>query len=149
MKSPDSLTIELRMMAMEGEFRLEKEDILPDQGTIACPPAISLGQTRKKKQKGSTSDAVPCRSSHHAIEPADMALCLPDDNRMTFLEEFVDGDQGLEGLDFIGEDGLPAGKSTDGVGLEGIEGIHFHAGPKGVGGFMVPCVDDAAPNMLA
>lgn len=43
----------------------------------------------------------------------------------------MDGDEGFEGLDFIGEDGLD-----------------FQAGPERLRGLVIPSVDDTASNVL-
>lgn len=41
-----------------------------------------------------------------------MLLRFPHNNGMTFLENLVDCDEGLERLDLVGKDGLPATKHT-------------------------------------
>lgn len=41
-----------------------------------------------------------------------MLLRLPHNDGMTFLENLVDCDEGLERLDLVGKDGLPATKHT-------------------------------------
>lgn len=51
---------------------------------------------------------------------------------MAFLEHLVDGDKSLEGLDLVGQDRLD-----------------LEASPKGLGGLVIPGVDDAAPDMFA
>lgn len=51
---------------------------------------------------------------------------------MAFLQDLVNSDEGLEGLDLIGHDGLD-----------------LDAGPKGQGGSVIPCVNDASADMLA
>lgn len=55
-----------------------------------------------------TSDSVATDSAHQTINPSRVLLCLPHDRRVTLLQNLVDRDQGLERLDFVGEDGLPA-----------------------------------------
>lgn len=69
---------------------------------------------------------------------------------MTFLENLVDRDKSLEGLDFISENRL-AGRRPRQL-LPPIPGsldLHLHPGPEGLGRTVVPCVDDAASYMLS
>ena len=51
---------------------------------------------------------------------------------MPFLQHFVDSDEGFEGLDLVGEDGLD-----------------LHTCPEGLGGLVVPCIDNAASDMFS
>jgi hypothetical protein len=79
-----------------------------------------------------------------------MVLGLTNDDGMSFLEYLVDGDQGFECLDFVGQDRLPSKKiSRRSTVTGGSEVLHFHACPEGIRGLVVPCVDDAASNMFS
>jgi hypothetical protein len=54
---------------------------------------------------------------------------------VSFLKDFVYGDEGFEGLDFIGEDGLPVFESVspESVGEKDRGGsIHLHPRPEGL-----------------
>ncbi len=51
---------------------------------------------------------------------------------MALLQDFVNGDQSFESLDLVGEDRL-----------------NLHAGPEGLGGLVVPGIDDTASYMFA
>lgn len=48
------------------------------------------------------------RAPRQALEPAGVRLCLFQSDWMTFLEDFVDCDEGLERLNFVGKNWLPA-----------------------------------------
>jgi hypothetical protein len=48
------------------------------------------------------------RAPGQALEPARVRLCLLQSDWMTLLEDFVDCDEGLERLDFVGKNWLPA-----------------------------------------
>jgi hypothetical protein len=89
-------------------------------------------------------------ASSQALQPANIGLSLFEDNGMSFLQDFMDGDESLEGLDLVGEDGLTVNGGSEPKGSFDEAGrIHFHASPKGLGGLVVPCVDDAASNMFS
>jgi hypothetical protein len=67
---------------------------------------------------------------------------------VALLQDFVDGNEGFECLDFVGKNRLAR------LGQWGLcrqaagETVHFHALPKGGGAFVVPRVDNATANMF-
>ena len=54
-----------------------------------------------------TSNTVATDTSHQAIDPIRVLLCLADNHGVAFLKNLVYRDQGLECLDLVGEDRLP------------------------------------------
>jgi len=105
--------IELDVLTMEGEFGKQKEDVFPDERAIA-------------------SEAFAIDTSCDGLNPIDILLRLFHGDRVTLLKDLVDGNQSLEGLDLVGEDGLD-----------------LQAGPEGERGLMIPGVDDTASDVLA
>lgn len=97
---------------MEGEFGEQKEDIFSDERTV-------------------TSQSLTIDTSCDRLDPVDILLRLPHGHWMTFLQDLVDGYEGFEGLDFIGEDRLD-----------------LEAGPERLRGLVIPGVDDTASDVL-
>jgi len=58
-----------------------------------------------------TSGTVAGSSALQTLDPANVRLRFSKRYRMAFLQDFVGCDEGFEGLDFVGEDGL-AGKDV-------------------------------------
>lgn len=80
--------VELGVEAVELQLGAEKVDVLADQWAVAA--------------QGLADGAAA-----EGLEPADMALALADGDGVAFLQDLVDGDQRLKGLDFVGHDWLP------------------------------------------
>lgn len=108
-------------------------------------------------RKNHTSNTVAANSSHQAINPVGMLLCLADNHGVALLENLVYRDQGLERLDLVGKDGLPVNKEDMSANSEVttrfyacwvLENIHFHASPESRRRLVVPRIDDAAPHMF-
>ena len=106
----------------------------------------------------STSETLARHASCQAFQPIDICLRISDGNRVAFLNDLVDCNKGFECLNFIGEYWLPMQfERAVSIGLvPAVEivielevlNVHFHARPEGLGGLMVPCVDDACSDML-
>lgn len=73
-----------------------------------------------------TSHAVRAHGPGTGLKPAGLGLGLLEDTLVSLLKHLVDEDESLEGLYLVTEDGLYA-----------------EAGPDGLGGVVVPGVDDA------
>lgn len=101
-----------------------------------------------------TAYTITSNSSHQAVNPIGVLLRLAHDDRVTLLENLVYRDEGLECLDLVGENGLPAiGDSWSAIPSLGhiivsSNDVHFHAGPESRRRLMVPCVDNAASHMF-
>jgi hypothetical protein len=55
-----------------------------------------------------TAKALPaCHASCQAFQPACVRLRFLESNGVALLQDFVDGDEGFEGLHFVREDWLP------------------------------------------
>lgn len=70
---------------------------------------LPLAQTNNPTLRGTrhTSNSVSSDTSHQAINPIGMLLCLAHDNRVALLQNLVDRDERLERLNLVGEDRLP------------------------------------------
>lgn len=79
--------IELRMLLVERKLGEEVIDIVTDQLAIAA-------------------HAVAGHASLQAVDPALVRYSLPQGIWVAFLQQLVHGDEGLEGLDLVGEDRL-------------------------------------------
>jgi hypothetical protein len=88
MRAAKRHTIELGVLSVEGQLGHEVVDVLGDKWRISTH-ALALR-----------------RASGQALEPAGVGLRLPEHERVALLEHFVDGDERLECLDFIGENWL-------------------------------------------
>jgi hypothetical protein len=55
-----------------------------------------------------TSDPIPSNAPHQAVNPIDMLLRFSHHNRVTFLQNFMYRNQGLERLNFVGKHRLTA-----------------------------------------
>lgn len=82
-------SVELGVLVVERELRQEVVNVFADQGRITAHSLTS-----------STHAAV------QAIDPGAVCHCLLQGAGVTFLEDLVDCNEGLERLDFVGEDGL-------------------------------------------
>lgn len=105
--------VEFGMLLVERELREQVVDVFLDQGPVS-------------------SHALARHAAIQAVNPPPVCHCLPQRDRVALLKNFVNCDQGFEGLHLVGEDRLDLEPS-----------------PEGLGGLVVPCVNDAAPNMLA
>jgi len=54
-----------------------------------------------------TSKTFAAKTSHQALQPSNMLLCFSDGYLVTFLEDFVNSNEGFESLDFVGDERLP------------------------------------------
>ena len=104
-----------------------------------------------------TSDAITANSSHQAINPVGVLLRFPHNGVVTFLENLVDRDQGLERLDLVGENGLPVTSERESAIASpscfrhsniSKQHIHFHARPESCRRLVVPRVHDTAAHMF-
>lgn len=99
-----------------------------------------------------TSKAIAaCNASLQALQPSRVGLCLFENDRMALLEDLMNGDEGLESLDFVGKNRLPGGRAVSSgksVLAEQFH-LHFHARPERVRVLVVPCVNNAAADMLS
>jgi hypothetical protein len=78
-----------------------------------------------------------------------MRLGLFQNDGMTFLQNFVDGNESLEGLDFVGHDGLTGATTQYGCDNFGrYYCLHLHAGPEGLRTAMVVGVDNACSDVF-
>ena len=71
---------------------------------------------------------------------------------MPLLQNPVDRNQGLERLHLIGKNRLPKYVTSQLLHLyAGPEpnDVHFHTSPEGLGGLVVPCIDNSAAHMLS
>lgn len=168
-KSSRQRTIEFGVLAMKIELRLEEKDIFTDQWSISCSamsaamltnPQCSIEHVRlaKVSRKSHTSHSFTTDASHQTINPIGVLLSLSDHDRVSFLENFVDGLEGLERLDFVGKNGLPvimiyivsltiSCNSNSSKGIPQAH-IHLHARPEGCRRFVVPRVHDTTAHML-
>lgn len=80
-------SVELLVLVVEGELRKEVVDVFADQGSV-------------------TAHSLAVQAAVEAVDPAAVGHCLLQGAGVAFLEDLVDGDEGLEGLDFVGEDRL-------------------------------------------
>lgn len=69
----------------------------------------SVKSRTKRVEQGRfrTSKTFAGKTSHQALQPSCVLLCFFDGYWVTFLEYFVNGNEGLESLDFIGDERLP------------------------------------------
>lgn len=80
-----------------------------------------------------------------------MLLCLPDHDRVSFLQNLVYRDEGLERLDFVGEDRLSVGErqlAPYPPTLLLYRHVHFHTSPEGRRRLVIPCVNDTTADMF-
>lgn len=86
-----------------------------------------------------------------------MLLRFSHDNRVTFLQNFVYRNQGLERLNFVGKHRLTTRNRSATESVHHIRNTghaylsqhaHFHASPEGGRRLVVPRIDDTAPNMF-
>lgn len=100
---------------MERQFRLEEVHIFANQRSIAYT-SISIHNDPEPPQRepAHTSNTIATNTAHQAINPIDMLLSLPDNNRMALLQNLMDGDKRLVRLDLVGEHRLAIGIGTRG-----------------------------------
>lgn len=101
---------------MEGQLRLEEKHIFTNERSVSYPTLTITSVPRappsdvsrnSKAAKCHTSNTVSSNAAHQAINPIGMLLRLAHNNRVTFLQNLVNGNQGLERLDLVGKDRLP------------------------------------------
>jgi hypothetical protein len=139
MRAANSRTIELWVLSVEGQLGHEVVYVFRDERRISTH-ALALR-----------------RASGQALEPAGVGLRLPEHDRVALLEHFVDGDEGFECLDFIGENWLSVVPLALSTGLRLVESrshavgvhLHLHALPEARRALVVPCVHDACSHVLA
>lgn len=112
-------TIELGVVSVETQLRLEEEHIFANQRGVSYSALSTSKPTQcvtKSKQLRAphhrsvnrhTSNTVTANSSHQAIDPIGMLLRLAHDNGVAFLENLMNRDESLERLHLVGKDGLP------------------------------------------
>lgn len=111
-------TVEFGVIAVEGQLRLKEEDVFPNERRISCsavndPPMLCaatpwvLDPCAMFPCAIRTSNTVATHTSHQAIDPIRVLLCLTDNHGVAFLEDLVYRDQSLECLNLVGEDRLP------------------------------------------
>ena len=74
---------------------------------------------RADQSKHTLHAITTCDATRQTFEPADMCLSLFQNDGMAFLQDLVDGNEGLKGLDFVGHDGLTAMTTQYGCGSLG------------------------------
>ncbi|KAL1840656.1 hypothetical protein VTK73DRAFT_3704 [Phialemonium thermophilum] len=79
--------VELRVLLVEGQLGEQVVDVLLDEGPVAA-------------------HALAGHAAVEAVDPAAVGDGLAQGDGVALLEDLVDGDEGLEGLDLVGEDGL-------------------------------------------
>lgn len=82
--NPASRTVELRMLAMERKLGHQVVDVLGDKRRISSRASSIHGTARQ------------------TLEPAGVGLCLFQNDRVALLEDFVYGNERLEGLNLVG-----------------------------------------------
>ncbi len=75
------------MLSVKSQFGKEEEDVFSDERSVS-------------------SQAFTRHTSCQALYPIDILLTLFHRDWVSFLQHFVDCDEGFEGLDFVCEDGL-------------------------------------------
>lgn len=84
----NTLTVELWVLSVERELGPEVVDVFADETAVAFQSISAAG------------------GSLQTVEPLGIGLRLLEDYGVTLLQDFVDGDEGLESLDLVGHDGL-------------------------------------------
>lgn len=125
-------SVELGVLLVERELGKKVVDIFADQ-------------------RGVSAHAFSRHATIQAIDPTSVGHGLSQSGGVSFLKHFVNCDESLEGLDLVCEDRLPVRRVLEESGRKerGSRGIHFDAGPEGLGGLVVPCVYNAGAHMLA
>lgn len=82
--------VELGVVAVERQLGNQVVDVFRDQGAVAAQTLANAGDAPRQR-----------------LDPSDVCLGFLEGDGVAFLENLVDGDEGLEGLDFISHDGLP------------------------------------------
>jgi hypothetical protein len=98
-------TVELGVVSVEVELCDQVINVFRDQRAVSwklsAAPGVCVDQLRHTLHAITTCDAT-----RQTFEPADMCLSLFQNNGVSFLQNLVDGDESLEGLDLVGHDGL-------------------------------------------
>lgn len=97
-------TVELGVLMVEGELGEEVVNVFADQGTVTTHAFTSSAH-----------------SAVQALDPTPVGHCLFQSAGVALLQDLMNGDEGLECLNFVGEDRLAVEqvKSTREVMMEG------------------------------
>ena len=98
-------TVELGVVSVEVELGDQVIDVFRDQRAVSWKR--SAAYSMYADQSRHTLHAITtCDATRQAFEPSDVCLSLFQNDGMAFLQNLVDGNESLEGLDFVGHDGL-------------------------------------------
>ena len=100
-------TIELGVVSVEVELCDQVVNVFRDQRAVSWKSSAGSGIYADRSNH--TLHAITtCDATRQTFQPADVCLSLFQNDRMSFLQDLVDGNESLEGLDFVGHDGLTA-----------------------------------------
>lgn len=109
-------SIELGVRLVERQLGKKEVDVFANERAIA-------------------TDALAGHAAVKAIDPAAVGHGLYECTRVTLLHYLVDGDEGFEGLDLVGHDGLPVFRLIVSAAHPGCVAVranlHLHTRPKG------------------
>jgi hypothetical protein len=113
------LAVEVAVIAMELDLVEDKADVATDEDTVACGAQSISARKRRKERR--TSLAFATNRPRTSFQPTSLLLRLLKDlcgrlrvastggvscthDRMAFLQDLVNGDEGLVSLHLVGQD---------------------------------------------